>query len=111
MITEDLLAKEFIRVVEHYYPQVGELLQGCYVKVITSYWGRPPKRLQYIGIYCPDWMLSGIQSNKDALTEVAENMGLAQVVCLNATRLLRDPCSKLSDTDPRLWLDLQWLAT
>ena len=49
MITEDLLAKEFARIIQQYYPAVGELLDGCYVKVISSYWGRPPKRIRYIG--------------------------------------------------------------
>jgi hypothetical protein len=55
MITEDDLAKEFIKVVEHFYPTAGKLLRRCYVKVINSYWGRPPRRLQYVGIvgiYC-----------------------------------------------------------
>jgi hypothetical protein len=111
MITEDILAKEFIRVVENYYPQLGELLDGCYVKVITCYWGRPPKRLQYIGIYCSAEILTYVQAKKDVLREVADNMGLVQVVFLNASRLLRDPMSKLKQAHPRLWLDLHWVAT
>ncbi|MBO3460345.1 hypothetical protein G7B40_018315 [Aetokthonos hydrillicola Thurmond2011] len=110
MISEDILAKEFIRVVNHYYPKLGELLDGCYVKVITCYWGRPPKRLQYIGIYCSDRIKPYVQAQKHVLREVAENMGLAQVVFLNATRLLRDPMSKIKQGDPRLWLDLQMVA-
>jgi hypothetical protein len=107
MISEDILAKEFIRVVNHYYPKVGELLHGCYVKVISTYWGRPPKRLQYIGIYCCEEMMHYLQPHKEVLRELAENMGLSQVVFLNATRLLRDPLSTLKDSHPRLWLDLQ----
>ncbi len=111
MISEDILAKEFIRVVNHYYPKVGKLLDGCYVKVITCYWGRPPKRLQYIGIYCSDEVMPYVQAQKDVLREVADNMGLVQVVFLNATRLLGDPMSKLKQAEPRLWLDLHWVAT
>ena len=111
MISEDILAKEFIRVVNHYYPKVGELLDGCHVKVITCFWGRPPKRLQYIGIYCSDEVMPYVQAQKDVLREVADNMGLVQVVLLNATRLLRDPMSKLKQAEPRLWLDLHWVAT
>lgn len=111
MISEDILAKEFLRIVEHYFPKVGELLNGCYVKVITSYWGRPPKRLQYIGIYCPHEIMPYIKAQKEVLKEVAENMGLVQVVFLNGSRLLRDPMSKLKQADPRLWLDLHMLTT
>ncbi|MHC5934704.1 hypothetical protein [Nostoc sp.] len=44
------------------------------------------------------------------LREVAEYAGLIEVICLNATHLLRDPISKVKQTDPRLWLELQWLA-
>ncbi|GAB1539159.1 hypothetical protein NUACC21_18240 [Scytonema sp. NUACC21] len=111
MISEDILAQEFLRVVNHYYPKVGELLDGCYVKVISTYWGRPPKRLLYLGIYCSEDIMHHVQSQKEILREVAENMGLVQVVFLNATRLLRDPMSKLKDAHPRLWLDLHWVST
>ncbi|WP_236144316.1 hypothetical protein [Nostoc sp. CMAA1605] len=110
MIAEDILAKEFTRVVTQYYPKIGELLDGCYVKVITCFWGRPARRLQYIGIYCSDDMLPHMQAHKEILRELAENMGLVQVVCMNAKRLLRDPLSKLRDSDPRLWLELQMVA-
>lgn len=110
MIREDIQAQEFTRVVNHYYPKVGELLDGCYVKVISSYWGRPPRRLQYIGIYCSNEIMPYMQAQKDVLREVADNMGLVQVVFLNATRLLRDPMSKLKQAHPRLWLDLHWIA-
>jgi hypothetical protein len=111
MITEDILAKEFTRVINDYYPKVGELLDGCYVKVIISYWGRPPKRLQYVGIYCSDKMKPYIQAYKNVLLEVADNMGLVQVVFVNVSRLVRDPKSKLKEADPRMWLELHWVAT
>ncbi|MEH1898834.1 MAG: hypothetical protein V7K94_26735 [Nostoc sp.] len=110
MIAEDILAKEFTRVLNHYYPKVGELLDGCHVKVITCFWGRPARRLQYIGIYCSAEMISCVQAHKEILREVAGNMGLVQVVCMNAKRLLRDPMSKLKENNPRLWLELQWVA-
>lgn len=110
MITEENLAKEFIEVVDRVYPKAGKLLHNCHVKVINSYWGRPPKRLQYIGIYCSDEMIGSVQAEKDVLRDVAENMGLTEVVCINATRLLRDPMSKLKQTDPRFWLELHWIV-
>jgi hypothetical protein len=110
MLTEEHIAKEFTTIVKYVYPKAGHLLSYCYVKVINSYWGRPPKRLQYIGIYCSNEMISSVLEERDVLREVAENMGLVEVVCINATRLVRDPMSKLKHTDPRLWLELQWIA-
>lgn len=111
MIAEEQLAKEFTRVVAHFYPKVGQLLHRAHVKIINTYWGRPPKRLQYIGVYCSDEIFASVTAQKDVLREIAQNMGLIEVVCLNATRLLRDPLSKLKETDSRLWLELHWIVT
>ncbi|TVP62850.1 MAG: hypothetical protein EA343_09965 [Nodularia sp. (in: Bacteria)] len=111
MIAEHILAKEFTRVVTDYYPTLGELLDECHVKVITCFWGRPARRLQYIGIYCSEEILPYVQTQKGVLRELADNMGLIQVVCMNAKRLLRDPMSKLKHTNPRLWLELQWVTS
>ncbi|MBK1986799.1 hypothetical protein A0J48_004445 [Sphaerospermopsis aphanizomenoides BCCUSP55] len=110
MIAEDILAQEFTRIVNHYYPSTGEVLARCHVKVITSFWGRPAKRFQYIGIYCSEEIMPYIKAQKEILREVADNMGLIQVVCVNAKRLLRDPMSKLQHSQPRLWLELQLVA-
>nr|WP_228371240.1 hypothetical protein [Trichormus azollae] len=110
MIAEDILAQEFTRVVKHYYPRTGELLERCHVKVITGFWGRPAKRFQYIGIYCSEQMMPLVQAQKEILREIAENMGLIQVVFINAKRLLRDPMSKLKLSQPRLWLELHLVA-
>ncbi|MEA5621010.1 hypothetical protein VB711_24705 [Cronbergia sp. UHCC 0137] len=110
MITEDILAKEFTRVVNQYYPNAGKVLEGCHVKVITCFWGRPAKRFQYIGIYCSEDKMPDVKARKEILREIAENMGLIQVVCINAKRLLRDPMSKLKQSDTRLWLDLHLIA-
>ncbi|TAE56457.1 MAG: hypothetical protein EAZ87_18350 [Nostocales cyanobacterium] len=110
MIAEDILAQEFTRIVDHYYPDLGEVLEQCHVKVITSCWGRNARRFQYVGIYCSDDVLPLIQAHKHLLREVAENMGLIQVVCVNAKKLLRDPLSKLRQSEPRLWLDLHLVS-
>ncbi|MEM7712388.1 MAG: hypothetical protein AAF349_02135 [Cyanobacteria bacterium P01_A01_bin.68] len=110
MISEETLAKEFIRVISEYYPKVGEVLDGCYIKVVTNYWGRPPRSLRHIVIYCPEEIISYVEAHKQKLTDVAENMGLVQVVFRNASRLLRDPMSKIKQSDPRMWLDLQWVS-
>jgi hypothetical protein len=110
MITEDILAQEFTRVVNLYYPKVGELLEGCHIKVITCFWGRPAKRFQYVGIYCTEDKIPYVQIHRELLREIADNMGLIQVVVMNGKRLLRDPLSKLKNSDPRLWLELQLIA-
>lgn len=110
MIAEDILAQEFARIVNHYYPNIGEILARCHVKVITGFWGRPAKRFQYVGIYCSDEIMPLVQEQKKILREVADNMGLIQVVCMNAKRLLRDPLSKLKQSEPRLWLELHLVA-
>jgi hypothetical protein len=52
-----------------------------------------------------------VQVHKEVLRELADNMGLVQVVFLNASRLLRGQMSKIKQSDPRLWLDLHWVAT
>ncbi|MBW4518431.1 MAG: hypothetical protein KME16_01690 [Scytolyngbya sp. HA4215-MV1] len=109
MITEEELTKEFIAIVDRYYPKTGELLRHCYVKIITMHWGKPPRRVRYIGIYCPETLVSSIKADLDVLWDIAENMGLVQVICRDANRLLRDPLSKLKQSDPRFWLELHWL--
>ncbi|HEY9623712.1 MAG TPA: hypothetical protein V6C78_25365 [Crinalium sp.] len=111
MILEEYLAKEFISVIEKFYPGVGELIRPCYVKVVTSYWGHPPNRLQHVAIYCPEDQLAAVKNQKDALKEVAQQMGLAEVICISATRLLRDPRSSIKQSDPRFWLELHWVTS
>ena len=108
MITEEELAKEFRDLVNRYYPKTGQILQRCCVKVITTHWGRPLRRVQYVGIYCPEEVIDLVSIELDALRDIAENMGLEQVICRNANRLLRDPLSKIKQTEPRFWLELHW---
>ncbi|NET53067.1 MAG: hypothetical protein F6K09_31695 [Merismopedia sp. SIO2A8] len=52
-----------------------------------------------------------MEDHKSAYREIAQNMGLSEVVCMNATRLVRDPMSKLRQEDQRLWLELQWIVS
>ncbi|MGE5656746.1 MAG: hypothetical protein ACM37W_09025 [Actinomycetota bacterium] len=111
MISEQHLAQEFLTVIDNFYPKVGAVLHHCYIKVIETYIGRIHKRLYYLGIYCSDATFAEVEAQRDVLREVAENMGLVEVVCINATRLLRDPRSTLKDLSPRLWLELYWIST
>ncbi len=111
MISDDLLAQEFARLVTLFYPKEGKFLDHCHIRIIESYWGRPPRRLQYIGVYCPETVFTTAQLHREALRDIAANMGLAEVVCLNANRLIRDPMSRLRQVDPKFWLELYWIAT
>jgi len=111
MITDDRLAQEFSKMVKQFYPTAGELLKHCYVMVITSYWGKPPQRLRHVGIYCADEMIRSVEAKKEAFRDVADNLGLTDVVCINATRLLRDPLSKIKRENGRFWLELHWIVS
>jgi hypothetical protein len=111
MIQEEVLAREFINIVNHSFPKAGEVIRHCYVKVITAPLKQPGKTVRYVGIYCSTDRLKAVKQQKSQLREVAIYMGLMEVVCLNATRLVRDPASHLKQSDPRFWLELQWVAT
>jgi hypothetical protein len=111
MIADEILLKEFTTVVDKVYPYAGNLLKSCHVRIIRTYWGRPPKLLQYIGIYCPSPLLATLKTQQTALREIAEQMDLIDVVCMNATRLIRDPKSTVKEVNPRFWLELLWVAS
>ena len=111
MISQEKLAQEFTQVVERVYPRTGRLLQRCYVKVVEFYLRRLRKRFYYITVYCPESLCPTLQVHRHVLKEIAENMGLIDVVFVNATRLLHDPMSKIKTEDPRFWLELHWLTS
>ena len=111
MISEEQLAQEFTRVVARVYPNTGQLLQSCYVKVLDFHIRRLRKRFYYIAIYCPDRLIPEVQAQRNLLKEIAENMDLLDVVCINATKLIRDPLSNLPIESPRFWLELNWIAS
>ncbi|MBW4616099.1 MAG: hypothetical protein KME21_23030 [Desmonostoc vinosum HA7617-LM4] len=120
MITEQDLAQQFNVIIEHTHPRVWKLLRQCYVKVINPkpYLTRANIKIcirhrhaRYIGIYCPDRLINAVVAEKNLLREVAEYVGLVEVVCLNANNLVRDPLSNLKQAYPHLWLDLLWILT
>ncbi|MEH1801708.1 MAG: hypothetical protein V7L02_26895 [Nostoc sp.] len=118
MITEEDLAQQFNVIIQHAHPQIWESLRQCYVKVINPkpYLTRANIKTcipytRYIGIYCPDRLIGAVAEQKNLLKEVAEYVGLIEVVCLNANNLMRDPLSNIKQTYPQLWLDLLWIVT
>lgn len=109
---EQELVQEFRRIVNHSFPQVGELLNQCHLQVIQSFWGQHNLHLlPYIAIYCPKNTIAAVKAEIYVFREVAFFLGLTKVVCLNATCLLHDPKSKLPQENPHLWLELQWIVT
>ncbi|RCJ41059.1 hypothetical protein A6770_36395 [Nostoc minutum NIES-26] len=118
MITEEDLAQQFTVIIKHTHPRVWELLRHCYVKVINSksYLTTASiktciRHTRYIGIYCPKRLINALEVEKNLLREVAEYVGLVEVVCLNANNLVRDPLSNIKEAYPQLWLDLLWIVT
>ena len=112
MITEEDLAQQFTLIIEQAHPRAWKLLSQCYVKVLNSKSkGAYIPHAKYIRIYCPDRLIAAIVAEKNLLIEVAEYLGLVEVVCVNATNLLNDPKSQIKKVYPQLWLDLQWIVT
>ncbi|OUL36952.1 hypothetical protein BV372_04760 [Nostoc sp. T09] len=112
MIIEENLAQQFTAIVEQAHPQVWKLLRHCYVKVINPYKTRARvPHVPFIGIYCPDRLITAVAAEKNLLREVARFVGLVEVICLNATHLVRDPLSNLKQNHPQLWLELLWIST
>ncbi len=109
MLTEGHLIQEFTTLIERTHPQAANLLQQCHLKLVTAHWGQPPRRLDYIAIYYPDTLLDVVSAQKTAFRNISRYMGLAEPVCMNATRLLRDPHSRLKEEAPRFWLELHRL--
>ena len=109
MLTEAHLTQEFTKLVERTYPQVSDLLRQSHLKLVTVWWGKPRKRLDYIAIYCSDALFQAVIAHKEAYRSISRYMGLAEPVCINATRLLRDPMSRLKEDAPRFWLELHCL--
>ncbi len=112
MMTEEDLIKQFTTMIERSFPELGRSLRYCHLKVIQF------SRSQYcdltelqIGIYCPESLIAIIKSQKNLLRNVATHLGLDDILCINANRLLRDTASKIKDTHPRLWLELHWILT
>ncbi|QKQ73261.1 hypothetical protein [Nostoc sp. TCL240-02] len=112
MITEEDLAQQFTLIMEQSHPTVWELLRHCYIKVLnSSLKAAYTAHAKHIRIYCPDRLMVAVVAEKNLLIEVAESLGLVEVVCLNATNLLHDPKLQIKKAYPQLWLDLMWIVT
>jgi hypothetical protein len=111
MISGEKLTQEYLKIINDYYPETGKLLGQCYIKVINFYLAGTDKNYYYLGIYYPENIAQKLLVKKPILRDIAEKMGLIEVVFLNANRLVRDPLSKIKEQHPRFWLELAWIAS
>ena len=110
MISREQLAQEYINIINNYYPIAGKLLSNCLVKIISLNADNRNKYCYYLGIYYPERIGKYLLQQQDVFRDAAENMGLIEVVFLNANYLVKDPLSKIKRQDFRFWLDLCWIA-
>ncbi|VEP17367.1 conserved hypothetical protein [Hyella patelloides LEGE 07179] len=110
MISREQLAKEYINILNNYYPVAGRLLHHCLVRILTLNADRMNKHSYYLGIYYPNIIGAALLEQQDIFRDAAENLGLVEVVFLNANHLVKDPYSKIKRQDFRFWLELCWIA-
>ncbi len=110
MLTEEVLVQKFISVAKERCPKLGELLQYCHVELVNSYWGCPSKLIQHFAVYSPNLLFACINDYKDLLRGTARDLGISDAVCMNATRIIRDPASTLKERNPILWLELHYVS-
>lgn len=110
MLSEQILIQKFAAVSEERCPQLGELLNYCHVELVNSHWGQPAKLMRYFVVYYPNMLFASISDARETLRLVAQDLGISDAVCMNATRVIRDPKSTLKQKDPVLWLELLWIA-
>ena len=110
MISREELAREYINIINNYYPLAGRLLRNCLVRIFKLTVDRTQQHIYYLGIYYPERIGDRLLQQQDVFRDAAENMGLAEVVFLNTNHLIKDPLSKIKQQDFRFWLELCWLA-
>lgn len=110
MLTEEVLVQKFTTIAQGRCPRLGELLQYCHVELVNSYWGYPPKLIRHFVVYYPNMLSASVNAYQDIFRGVAQDLGILDAVCINATRIIRDRASRLKEKNPILWLELQWVA-
>ena len=111
MISRDAIAKEYVNVINNYYPNAGKLLDCCLVRVLEVTADRTNHRSYYLCIYYLEKFGDRLLEQQDLFHDAAENMGLVEVIFISIDRLVKDPLSKIRQEDFRFWLELCWLAS
>ena len=110
MISREELAKEYVRIINNYYPVASRLLNQCLIKILTLNNDQAREIHYYLGIYYPERIGKLLLAQQTVLHDAAENMGLVEVIFINVSNLVKDPYSKIRQQDFRFWLELCWLA-
>jgi hypothetical protein len=110
MINQEQFTKEYIRIINNYYPTAGRLLRRCLLKILKLNVYHANKYSYYLAIYYPERLGARLLEQQDLFREAAENMGLLEVVFKNANHLVKDPLSSIKQQDFRFWLELCWIA-
>ncbi|MEM7757577.1 MAG: hypothetical protein AAF298_05540 [Cyanobacteria bacterium P01_A01_bin.40] len=132
MISRQKLAQEYIKIINNYYPVASRLLNQCLVKVLAfnsdykvrvsgnaasqAAYSTPARRHRshqihyYLAIYYPEPIGKLVLEQQPIFHDAAENMGLMEVIFLNANNLTKDPHSKIRQQDFRFWIELCWLV-
>ncbi len=110
MIREKLV-QEYRNLVNHNYPYIYSLLNDCYLKIIDGCLNGISPPYYYLGIYYAGRNNKEIILYQNELRELAKNLGMVDVVFINAKRIIRDPLCSLKTQNPRLWLELYWISS
>ena len=82
MISRNELAKEYVRIINDYYPVASRFLNQCLVKILTLESGksaalnsdRPQEIHYYLGIYYPHRIGKFLLDQQTVLHDVAEKL-------------------------------------
>lgn len=110
MIREKLV-QEYCHLISDAYPDIGALLNDCYVAIIDGCLNSVSSPYYYLGVYYSGRKSRKIIAYRKELKCMAESFGIIDVVFIDANPLIRDPRSYLKKANPRLWLELYWIAT
>ena len=109
MIREKLI-QEYRHIVSRAYPNIGSLLNDCYITILDGCLNKISSPYYYLGIYYSGRGVKEIIAYQKELKELAKTLGMIEIVFINAKPLIRDPLSRLKQDNPRLWLELYWIV-
>lgn len=112
MLSREELTKEYIKIINRYYPFVARLMRRCLIRVfkLNSTRIQPQQRIYYLVIYYPEKIGDLLLQHQGIFRDAAENMGLVEVIFISANRLIKDPLSTVKQQDFRFWLELCWIV-
>jgi glyoxylate carboligase len=110
-VDREILVQEYRTIVSHSYPYINSLLNDCYLKILDGCVTSISNSYSYLGIYYAGIKAKEIILYEKELKKIAQNLGIIEVVVINAKRIIRDPMSCLKKENPRLWLELYWISS